>query len=143
MAQYGFRGVALIEKPVFDQPVEMPKQNFSHIAVGYNLRRHPLLRRLKSFLDDAENILTAHIYAGADLPQWRPDTNYRKSCFAKRKEGGGVLRDLSHELDYVTLFAGRCKRVAAIGGKVSGLLIESDDVFSLMLEVERCSSITA
>lgn len=52
------------------------------------------------------------------------------------------MRDLSHELDYVTWFAGRWKRVAAIGGKISDLCIDSDDVFSLLLETERCSSIT-
>jgi len=107
IAQYGFQGFVLIEKPLFDQPNEMPNENFSHIAVGYNLRCHSLLRLLKSFLDDADNMLTAHVYVGSYLPLWRPDADYRKSYSAKRKEGGGVLRDLSHELDYVFWLFGR------------------------------------
>ena len=138
LAQYGFRGCVLIEKPLFDQPVEMLKQSFSHIAVGYNLRCHPLLRRLKSFLEDAGNILTAHVYVGSYLPHWRPDTDYRQSYSAKGKEGGGVLRDLSHELDYVLWLFGRWQRLTAHGGHFSKLEIDTEDAFCLIMETEFC-----
>ena len=138
LAQYGFRDYVFIEKPLFDQSSEMPKQSFSHIAVGYNLRCHPLLRRLKSFLDDAGNMLTAHVYVGSYLPHWRPDTDYRKSCSAKSKEGGGVLRDLSHELDYVIWLFGHWQRLTAHGGHLSKLEIDTEDAFCLIMETEFC-----
>ena len=138
LTQYGFRDCLLIEKPLFAQPVEVPEQNFSHIAVGYNLRCHPLLRRLKSFMNDAGNILTAHIYVGSYLPHWRPDTDYRQSYSAKRKDGGGVLRDLSHELDYVLWLFGHWDKLTAHGGRFSGLEIDTEDAFSLLMKTEYC-----
>ena len=138
LAQYGFRDVVLIEKPLFGHPVEMPKQNFSHIAVGYNLRCHPLLRRLKAFLDDAGNMLTAHIYVASYLPHWRLNADYRKSYSAKRNEGGGVLRDLSHELDYVLWLFGHWQRLTAHGGHFSKLEIDTEDAFCLIMETECC-----
>jgi predicted dehydrogenase len=138
LAQYGFRDCVLVEKPLFDQPAEMPKHNFSHVAVGYNLRCHPLLRRLKSFLDDAGNMLTAHVYVGSYLPYWQPNTDYRKSYSAKRKEGGGVLRDLSHELDYVLWLFGHWQKLTAYGGHLSRLEIDSEDAFCLIMETECC-----
>ena len=142
LAQYGFRGCVLIEKPLFDQPADMPKQSFSHIAVGYNLRCHPLVRRLKSFLEDAGNILTAYVYVGSYLPHWRPDTDYRKSYFAKRQEGGGVLRDLSHELDYVLWLFENWQRLTAFGGHFSKLEIDSEDAFCLIMETGSCPLIS-
>jgi len=138
LTQHGFRDCVLIEKPLFDQPAEMPKHNFSHVAVGYNLRCHPLLRRLKSFVNDAGNILTAHVYVGSFLPHWRPETDYRKSYSAKRKDGGGVLRDLSHELDYVLWLFGPWNKLTAHGGRFSGLEIDTEDAFSLLMETEYC-----
>lgn len=138
LAQDGFRGCVLIEKPLFEHPVEMPENNFSHVAVGYNQRCHPLLRRLKSFVEDAGNILTAHVYVGSYLPHWRPDSDYRECYSAKRKEGGGVLRDLSHELDYVLWLFGRWQRLTAHGGHLSGLEIDTEDAFCLIMETEYC-----
>ena len=52
--------------------------------------------------------------------------------------GGGVLRDLSHELDYINWIAGRWKRVAAIGGKFSDLQIDSDDNYAVLIEMKKC-----
>ena len=138
LAQYGFRNCVLIEKPIFDRSFEMPKQSFSHIAAGYNLRCHPLLRRLKSFLEDAANILTANVYVGSYLPHWRPDTDYRQSYSAKGEEGGGVLRDLSHELDYVFWLFGNWQRLTAHGGHFSQLEIDTEDAFCLIMETEFC-----
>jgi len=138
LAQYGFQDCVLIEKPLFDQPAEMPKHNFSQLAIGYNLRCHPLLRRLKSFLDDSEDILTANIYVGSYLPHWRPNTDYRKSYSATMKEGGGVLRDLSHELDYVIWLFGHWQALTAHGGHLSRLDIDTDDAYCLIMETEYC-----
>ena len=138
LTQYGFRDFLLIEKPLFDQSAEVPRQNFSCIAVGYNLRCHPLLRRLKSFVNNACNILTAHVYVGSYLPHWRPDADYRQSYSAKQEDGGGVLRDLSHELDYVLWLFGCWHKLTAHGGRFSGLEIDTEDAFSLLMETECC-----
>jgi len=142
LTQHDFRGSVLIEKPLFGKPADMPDHNFSQVAVGYNLRCHPLLRRLKSFLEDAGNILTAHVYVGSYLPHWRPDTDYRQSYSAKGEEGGGVLRDLSHELDYVFWLFGNWQSLTAHGGHFSQLEIDSEDAFCLIMETEFCSLVS-
>ncbi len=53
-----------------------------------------------------------------------------------------MLRDLSHELDYLNWLLGGWKVLVALGGHFSHLEIESDDVFSLLMQTERCPVVT-
>lgn len=131
-----FCGTILIEKPLFDQVREVFFSS-DHIFVAYNLRFHPILSRLKKQLVK-EKILSVSIYVGQYLPDWRPSQDYRINYSAGKATGGGVLRDLSHELDYIQWIFGDWQRVVAIGGKYSHLEIESDDVYSILLSTKRC-----
>jgi len=142
LVQYGFQGRVLMEKPLFDQPSELSAHAFSQAAVAYNLRCHPILKRLKALLNDSINLVTANIYVGSYLPDWRPNADYRLSYSAKNSMGGGVLRDLSHELDYVLWFFGTWRKLTASGGRLSSLEIESDDVYSLLMETKRCPMVS-
>ena len=142
LVQYGFQGRVLVEKPLFDRPSELSTHAFSQVSVAYNLRCHPLLTRLKTFLDYSANLVTANIYVGSYLPDWRPNTDYRQSYSTKKSEGGGVLRDLSHELDYVFWLFGPWRRLTALGGHFSQLEVDSEDACSLLMETERCPLIT-
>lgn len=131
-----FGGAILVEKPLFDAAGAdevAPGRAF----VAYNLRFHPVLQRLRALLQ-GERILSAQIYVGQYLPQWRPQSDYRVSYSAHADQGGGVLRDLSHELDYVTWLFDGWNAVSALGGHFSSLEIDSDDVFSLLLETPSC-----
>lgn len=143
LAQQGFQGLVLIEKPLFDHAIPLPPAAFSLAAVAYNLRCHPLICKLKSFINNsAEQVVSASVTAGSYLPDWRPDRDYRHCYSAKKSEGGGVLRDLSHELDYVFWLFGPWKRMTAMGGHISRLEIDSDDSYTLLMETESCRSIT-
>jgi len=136
-----FAGTVLVEKPVFDRQLDFPENNFSAVFIGYNLRLHPLLIRMKDVLSQA-TVFAVHAYVGSDLAQWRPQIDYRDSNSARRKEGGGVLRDLSHELDYLNWMFGKWRHLTASGGQVSALEIDSDDVFSILYETDCCPVIT-
>ena len=142
LVKHGFQGRVLIEKPLFDHLSALPRHNFSLAAVAYNLRCHPLLTKLKSLLNDGDQSVTATIYVGSYLPDWRPSTDYRQSYSAKREQGGGVLRDLSHELDYVLWLFGSWQRLTALGGHFSHLEIDSDDSYTLLMETRRCPLIS-
>jgi predicted dehydrogenase len=48
------------------------------------------------------------------------------------------LRDLSHELDLLQWLFGAWRRVAALGGHVSPLEIDSDDLYALLMATESC-----
>ena len=133
--ELGYSGKLLIEKPVFLEPRPTPQSDFENVFVAYNLRFHPVIQKLHEFLNGKE-IYSIQVYVGQYLPDWRPGTDYTRSYSASKAQGGGVLRDLSHELDYINWIAGGWKRVAAIGGKFSDLQIDSDDVFVLLLEME-------
>ncbi len=138
LAALHFRGKVLVEKPIFDRVQPLPEHDFAINAVGYNLRFHPVLVRLRQFLGAQDRLLTAHVYAGQYLPSWRPGTDYRQGYSALRSQGGGVIRDLSHELDYVRWLFGPWRRLTAAGGRVSDLDIDSDDAYSLLMETARC-----
>ena len=134
----GYRGRVLCEKPLFERGCALPLHQFAIAGVAYNLRYDPLLGTLKSLLDVATRLTTATIQVGAYLPEWRPGVDYRRSYSAIRAQGGGVLRDLSHELDYALWMFGPWLRLTASGGHLSGLEIDSDDAYTVILETVRC-----
>ncbi|USU14100.1 hypothetical protein NF701_17800 (plasmid) [Sphingomonadaceae bacterium OTU29THOMA1] len=137
----GFRGTVLVEKPIFDMAGPVPDHGFQRLSVAYNLRFHPVLQRLRAVLAE-DTVISASIYVGQYLPDWRPGTDYRDSYSAHRSAGGGALRDLSHDLDYGTWLFGGWTRVAALGGHLSALEIDSDDVFALLMATQECPVVT-
>lgn len=138
VAAAGFRGKLLIEKPLGGT---IPRYDFALCAVAYNLRFHPALAELAEALA-GQRLLAMQIYCGQYLPDWRAGNDYRKSYSADVARGGGVLRDLSHELDYLLWLGGAWRRAAAIGGRLGELEISSDDCWALLLELDRCRCAT-
>ena len=101
------------------------------IAVGYNLRFHPVIQALKKRLDGA-TIYQAHFHVGQWLPDWRPNRDYR-DC-----DVSGVLRDLSHELDLLLWLCGNVTTLYGLAGKLTGLDINHEDCASILCATERC-----
>lgn len=141
LAALGYTGTVLVEKPVFHRLLAVPLHRFSDVRVAYNLRFHPVVSRLRQELT-GQRILSVQAYVGQYLPHWRPGTDYRLCYSADAERGGGVLLDLSHDLDLVTWTTGEWQRVAALGGRFGRLEINSDDVFALLIETERCPAVT-
>lgn len=137
LAESGFAGTVLVEKPLFAEPAPLPQHRFAGLYVGYNLRFHPLLAEVKRLVA-GEPTLSAQVYVGQYLPDWRPGRDYRATASASRGGGGGVLRDLSHELDYMRWLFGSCRQVAALSERSGALDIDSEDVAALLLTFERC-----
>ena len=133
----GYSGKLLIEKPLFSQIHDLPETGIENVFVGYNLRFHPVIQKLREVVRDKEQY-SIQAYVGQYLPEWRLGVDYTKCYSASKEKGGGVLRDLSHELDYINWIAGEWNRVAAIGGKFSHLQVNSDDIFGLLLETRNC-----
>lgn len=133
----GYRGAVLVEKPLFDGDYPLPAHDFAYAYVAFNMRFHPLVQAFRKALA-ARRIFSLHAYVGQYLPDWRPGADYRTGYSAHKAQGGGVLRDLCHELDLVSWLGGPPKMMTALGGKVSDLEIDSEDVFSLLLELENC-----
>lgn len=141
LAAMGFDGIVLAEKPLFDRARAVPAHAFEALRVAYNLRFLPVITQLREVLE-GEQILSVQAYAGQYLPTWRPQRPYQESYSARKAEGGGVLRDLSHELDYLNWLLGGWTSLAAIGGQYSHLDVDSDDTFTLLMSFRRCPAAT-
>lgn len=129
-------GIAvLIEKPLSDQLARhdalaarlAPWRD--RIEVAYNLRFLSSLRHLRTLLAEqvVGRIHSIHIDLGQYLPDWRPQSDYRRNVSANRALGGGVLLELSHEFDYLTFLFGRFDRVFCVTGHSGELEIDVED----------------
>ncbi len=142
LLKLNFKNQIIVEKPLFDL-AEIQTATYSklNIHVSYNLRFHPMLQKLKSELK-SEKILSSHIYVGQYLPTWRPTVDYRNTYSAKAERGGGVLLDLSHELDFSMWLFGKPLGLFCRGGQWSDLEINSMDTCGLIVEFEKCPMAT-
>ncbi len=94
----GYQGRVLVEKPYASISTKAPEHEFRSLGVAYHLRFHPAVGAFRDALA-GETVLSAHVRVGSYLPSWRSGRDYRQTASAS--EGGGVLLDLSHELDLV------------------------------------------
>lgn len=124
LQQLGCSCAVLVEKPLYATYCEAIYD--FEIYVGYNLRFHPITQYLKNSIEK-ENIISIQGYVGQYLPSWRPNTDYSASYSASKANGGGVLRDLSHELDLYHYLFGEWCSLQALVEKVTNLKITSDD----------------
>ena len=106
------------------------------ILVGYCLRFEEKLRQLKNKLDgiNPKQIRAVTINCLSWLPDWHPQTDYRQSYSARKDLGGGVLLDLSHEIDYALWFFGPVKKVSGKLQMSPELEIETEAIADLNLE---------
>lgn len=137
LAGHGYTGTVLVEKPLSHRAGPLPPYPFSKVFVGYNLRFHPVAQALARALAD-QTVLSVQAYVGQYLPDWRPGIDYRQSYSAHQAAGGGVLRDLSHEIDLMTWLFGAWRRLGALGGRLGPLEIDSDDCWGLLIALDRC-----
>lgn len=137
IVELGFEGDVLVEKPLFAERATLPAHKFRGLYVGYNLRFHPVLTYLRSELG-TERILSASIIVGQHLSQWRPERDLRSTASASAAFGGGVIRDLSHEFDYIFWLFGPWIRVCGLLNNSGSLGIETEDVCAALIECPAC-----
>ena len=143
LAEAGFSGTVVVEKPLTDRVVELPALPFRACIVGYQLRLHPAVLAARELMA-GDRVLAVHAQVGQHLAGWRPGRDVGDTASARVEDGGGVLRDLSHELDLVTWLGGDWTRVAAFGGR-SGALgpdVATDDRWGILLELDGGATAT-
>ncbi|GKW51894.1 oxidoreductase [Pseudoalteromonas sp. NCCP-2140] len=98
-----------IEKPVCLNSKEAKellksyKLNPVPALIGYDLRYTEGYLKVSKILSELRlgTIWRLSVDVGQYLPDWRPNKPYQTCVSAQKKLGGGVLRELSHELDYL------------------------------------------
>lgn len=131
----------LIEKPIsssslgITELIDVCRAEEITLLTGYNMRFLPSLRRFRELLEEKPcgRVLSVRAEVGQYLPSWRPGSDYRQNVSAKAALGGGVLLELSHEIDYLRWLFGDVKWVNAVQLKQSDLGIDVEDTAHLIL----------
>jgi predicted dehydrogenase len=132
----------LIEKPLansligIDELLQVCRERSVVLLVGYNLRFCRPLLLLKEVLDSGRigRPLTLRAEVGQYLPDWRSGKDYRSDVSAQKALGGGVILELSHELDYARWLMGEVSRVQAQVDRLSDLDIDVEDNAEVILK---------
>lgn len=116
--------------------VDLAKKKKLVMQVGYVLRFNPGLLKIKKQLEDkiAGEVYAAQIEVGTYMPSWVPNQDYKKRYHSRGNLGGGVVGDLSHELDYSYWLFGKVKKVMAIVKHIPKLEIETEAMASILME---------
>lgn len=131
----------LIEKPFTAEAQE--SKNLMEIAqsakipvkIAYCLRYLSTAKIVKKIIDEKKIgfIYNASAHVGQYLPSWRKDKDYRSSVSASKALGGGVLLELSHELDYLQWFLGDLYYHNSILRHTKELALEVEEIADVML----------
>jgi predicted dehydrogenase len=132
----------LLEKPVSDslERLDLLQQaaqaSGSKILVGFQFRYHPTLNKARELIQSNAlgRILTVHAHWGEYLPQWHPWEDYRQSYAARAELGGGVIRTLTHPLDYLRYLVGEVDALWSFNGHISSLELDVEDVAEIGLK---------
>ena len=71
------------------------------------------------------------------LPNWRKNISYQNNYTASKSKGGGIILDLSHELDLIHLFFKKIKINYVSFGKKSNLKINTEDYMKLFGKAKK------
>ena len=129
----------LIEKPIaastegLRELEELAERVHRRVFVACNLRFDAGLKLFRSHLPDIGRVQSVRIECQSFLPDWRPDTDYRRS-YSARAEEGGVLRDLIHEIDYALWLFGVPQNLFAKLKNTGALGIASDESADILWE---------
>jgi len=132
----------LLEKPIADSLDRLDllqqtaQKTGSKILVGFQFRYHPTLNKARELIQSNAlgKLLTVHAHWGEYLPQWHPWEDYRQSYAARDDLGGGVIRTLTHPLDYLRYLVGKIESLWSFNGHVSPLELDVEDIAEIGLK---------
>jgi predicted dehydrogenase len=136
-------GCALfIEKPLshdfadIDGLISIVESNHLEAVVGYQMRYHPCLLRLRDLLQEnvIGRVLSVRAEVGEYLPGWHSYEDYRGTYGSRKDLGGGAILSQIHEIDYLLCMFGLPNRIFALGGHLSSLEIDVEDTVEILMD---------
>lgn len=133
-----------VEKPLSDSAdgldglVSEAASRGAVTMVACNLRFHPGVAEMKRIVDSGVlgQVVTARVEFGQWLPDWRPGTDHRASYSANRGQGGGIVLDAIHEIDYAMWLFGLPEQAVGVAARLSMLTVDTEDTADLILRFE-------
>lgn len=135
-----------IEKPLshnlegIDQLKYVVQEAGIYIRIGYMMRYHPLIIRLKEIIDNKVlgELLSFSSKWGEYLPNWHPWEDYRFSYAAKQELGGGSALTLSHDIDLVNwICSSNVVKFATFKNYKSKLEVDVESGADILLKFEN------
>lgn len=131
-----------IEKPVshnlddLDKLIECVERKKLVGLVAYQMRFNPCLKRVQALLtqNSIGPVLAVRAEVGEYLPGWHLYEDYRQMYASRRELGGGVILSQIHEMDYLYGLFGLPQTIFAMGGHLSRLEIDVEDVASILMD---------
>lgn len=125
----------LVEKPLADsidgveELIALSERRGMVVAVGYQMRFHPALVRLRELVcrKAIGQVVSVRAEYGEYLPAAHPYEDYRQSYAARADLGGGVILCYIHEFDYLYWLFGMPRRVFTVGGRSGSLDVDVED----------------
>ena len=114
----------LIEKPIFEKKYSLKLYN--KVYVNYNLRVHPLIEKMKKIIDK-KSYNYVNMTCFSNVLKWRKNIKFSKSYSSSKKKGGGVAKELSHEIDLMYYLFNVKKNLFKYKKKISNLPGDADD----------------
>jgi len=131
-----------IEKPLASrldgiaELVELVEQQQLVCMVGCNMRFHAAIARMHELISNSAigRILSIRAHYGHYLPNWRPNQDYRSAYSSQAAQGGGIILDAIHEIDYARWFGGEVFELFCYAQKISDLEIEVEDTADILIQ---------
>jgi predicted dehydrogenase len=139
LLNHGFK--VLVEKPITATIADcerirdaMSRTSNQNLRVAYCLRFLKSADVVRKFLRDfgLGRLYSVFINVGQYLPSWRPNIPYQKTVSAQRALGGGVLLELSHEIDYARWLFGDLQIEHCILKNVKDLDIDVEGIADIV-----------
>jgi predicted dehydrogenase len=111
--------------------------NFPKLIIGYNLRFTNSLNKFKTIINKKNlgKLLYVTTRVGMSLNQWRGRN--LKLAASKKKTGGGVVLELSHELDYLNWIFGPIKHGYSLVNKIKKFKINVEENYFAILFTKK------
>ncbi len=131
-----------IEKPLshnldgIEALQSLVEKNHLMVYVAYQMRFHPCLKAANAWMIAGKigPVLGGRAEVGEYLPGWHTYEDYRQMYASRRELGGGALLSQIHEMDMLYWFFGLPRRVFSLGGHLSSLEIDVEDLASTLME---------
>lgn len=132
----------LIEKPLGrsigkdeQRLVEIAAASDKVCAMAYCMRFHPAYRLAFQQIRSGTigRVLYAKAWFEGYLPDWHPWEDYKTSYAGQKEQGGGVLRTLDHELDFMNWVLEPAESASGSAINTGGIGIEAEDLAMYLL----------
>jgi predicted dehydrogenase len=131
-----------IEKPLshnleqVDDLVSLVESGNLQAVIGYQMRFHPCLKRLRELVQEKKvgRILSVRAEIGEYMPGWHTYEDYRQMYASRHDLGGGVILSQIHEFDYLYWLFGLPHSIYTRGGHLSSLEIDVEDTADTLME---------